>query len=83
MKSKIIDIGNSKGIRIPKTLLEESGLYSEVELHVEKRKIIIESIKRSREGWDEAFKKMAKAGDYKLIDRADIQNTWDMDEWEW
>jgi antitoxin MazE len=83
MKTKIIDIGNSKGIRIPKPLIEESGLDGEVELYVHKRKIIIEPIKKNREGWDEAFKQMADAGDDNLIDQTNIQNAWDIDEWEW
>jgi len=83
MKAKVIKIGNSKGIRIPKPMLQECGLGEEVELVVNEDKIIIYPINKVRGGWEEAYKNMADIGDDDLIDQANIQTAWDEDEWEW
>jgi antitoxin MazE len=83
MKAKVIKIGNSKGIRIPKSMLQECGLGEEVELVVNEDKIIIYPINKVRGGWEETYKKMADIGDDDLIDQANIQTAWDEDEWEW
>jgi antitoxin MazE len=84
MRTNIIRIGNSQGIRIPKVLLEQSHLGTEVELEVEDQKIIIRSASHPRQGWNEKFQLMAKSGDDKLID-TDLggETEWDKDEWEW
>lgn len=84
MRTNIIRIGNSQGVRIPKILLEQSHLGTEVELEVENEKIIIRSASHPRQGWSEKFQLMAKSGDDKLID-ADLggETEWDKDEWEW
>jgi antitoxin MazE len=84
MRVRIIKIGNSQGIRIPKTILEQTGIKDEVELEVEDNQIIIRSPDQPRQGWEEAFKSMAKDRDDKLIiDDMKIQNSFDKDEWEW
>ncbi len=83
MKAKVIKIGNSKGIRIPKPMLQECGLGEEVELVVKEEKIIIYPINKVRGGWEEAYKNMADIGDDDLIDQANIQTAWDEGEWEW
>lgn len=54
MKANIIRIGNSQGVRIPKVLLEQTGLGKAVELEVKDHKIIIHSIARSRQGWEKS-----------------------------
>ena len=82
MQTTIIKIGNSKGIRIPKPLLEQCGIEKEVELKVKKNEIIIKPVKAPRKGWEDAFKKMIKNNDDKLL--IDFpQNEWDEKEWEW
>lgn len=85
MKTKVVKIGNSRGIRIPKSLIHESGLKTEVELEVSDGQIIIKPISTSRESWDTAFKKMAKNKDDILLDAGLIvnQSKWDKEEWEW
>jgi antitoxin MazE len=85
MKTKIVNIGNSRGIRIPKSLIDESGLKSEIELEVQDGQIIIKSISQSRESWDSSFKKMAINKDDILLDSDTLtrQSTWDKEEWEW
>jgi antitoxin MazE len=84
MRTNIIRIGNSQGIRIPKILLEQSHLGTEVELNVEDKRIIIRPASHPRQGWDEKFQLMTKDGDDKMIDE-DLsgQSDWDKDEWEW
>ena len=84
MKANIIRIGNSQGIRIPKVLLEQSRLGTEVELEVEDGKIVIRSASRPRQGWEEKFRLMAESGDDRMIDNdLSRQTDWDKDEWEW
>ncbi|HXH09053.1 MAG TPA: AbrB/MazE/SpoVT family DNA-binding domain-containing protein, partial [Alphaproteobacteria bacterium] len=68
MKTRIIKIGNSQGIRIPKVLLEQSGLDEEVELEVHDARIVIRPADRPRQGWEEAFRSMAEAEDDQLLD---------------
>jgi len=85
MKTRIVKIGNSQGIRIPKIILQESRVGSEVELVVEHEQIIIRSAKRNRAGWEEAFKSMAVNNDDDLLDKDELpyQSSWDEEEWEW
>ena len=85
MKTKIIKIGSSQGIRLPKLLLNQIGAEKEVHLNIEGDRIIIKPIKEKRQGWAEAFHEMAGRGDDKLLDVDTIQstNTWDEEEWVW
>ena len=85
MKTKVVKIGNSRGIRIPKSIIHESGLKSEVELEVGDGQIIIKPISTTRKFWETAFKKMAKNKDDILLDTgaALYQSKWDKEEWEW
>ena len=82
VKTRIIRIGNSQGIRIPKPLLEQSGITGEVELEIEDNKIIIHAAESPRRGWEEAFAAMAQHGDDVLID-PDAESDWDHEEWQW
>ncbi|MEN6332433.1 MAG: AbrB/MazE/SpoVT family DNA-binding domain-containing protein [Smithella sp.] len=84
MRAHIVKIGNSQGIRIPKPLLDQTGIVDDVELEVETNQIIIRPISNPRAGWDNAFKTMAKNGHDKLIDGDEIiSNYWDEEEWQW
>jgi antitoxin MazE len=82
MKARIVRIGNSQGIRIPKPLLEQAGLGEEVELHVEGSRLVIESARRPRAGWADAFAAMHAAGDDALLDEP-TPTSFDQDEWVW
>ncbi len=82
MKTKIIKIGNSKGIRIPNPILKQCHIENEVEMLIEGDKIIITPIEKiSRKGWDEKFKEMNNNGDDKLL--IDDNISIDFEEWEW
>jgi len=84
MRARVIKIGNSKGVRIPKTLLEQTGIMEDVELEVEKNQIVIRPISNPRTGWNTAFKAMADKGDDKLINgETNISHSWDEKEWQW
>ena len=84
MRTSIVRIGNSQGIRIPKVLIEQCHLGTDVELEVEDETLIIRSASFPRLGWDEKFKSMATAGDDTLLDGVvDSQSAWDEDEWQW
>jgi antitoxin MazE len=69
MKTRIVRIGNTQGIRIPKLLLQHSNLPEEVELEAEFDRIIIRSAKKPRQDWSAAFRSMAKRGDDSLLDK--------------
>jgi antitoxin MazE len=70
MKTRIVRIGNSKGICIPKLLLEQAGLTGEVEITAENGSLVIRPVKSPRAGWATAFQEMARRGDDALIDDA-------------
>jgi antitoxin MazE len=83
-KTRIIKIGNSQGIRIPKLLLEQVDLGQEVELEVQQDQIVIRATRSPRQGWDEQFQAMAHRGDDQLLDGETLNLTaWDADEWKW
>lgn len=83
MKARIVRIGNSQGIRIPKPLLEQSGLGTEVELEVHPNQIIIRSADQPRKGWAKSFQQMAAEGDDALLESGEGLSSWDEEEWEW
>ncbi len=84
MKTRIVQIGNSRGIRIPKQLLELTGLTGEVEVRVEKNTLIIKPITRTRAGWAEACKELHRRGEDKLATGIPPAATsFDQEAWEW
>ena len=84
MRARVVKIGNSQGIRIPKTLLEQTGIMDDVELDIEKDKIVIRPISNPRLGWESAFKAMSDNLDDALLNGAeDITHSWDEEEWQW
>jgi antitoxin MazE len=81
MKAKIIPIGNSQGLRIPKPILKQCGFGQDVEIEIHDKKLIIKSSNKARHNWGKAFETMHQNEDDKLIEFA--QNQWDEEEWEW
>ena len=80
MEISIIKIGNSKGFRLPKAILEKYNISDKIELILEKGQIILKPISESRKGWDKAFKKMNKEGDDQLF-FDDVFEDENFDEW--
>lgn len=84
MRARIVRIGNSQGIRIPKPILEQTGITEDVDIEVENNQIIIRPLLKPRTGWDKVFRKMAESGDDKLIEGDElIFHSWDETEWQW
>lgn len=80
MEIPIINIGNSKGIRLPKIIIDEYGLVKSVELILEDDRIILKPVSKPREGWEEKFKEMAEnKEDVLLID--DVFEDENFEEW--
>jgi antitoxin MazE len=82
MRANLVAIGNSRGVRIPKAVLEQTGLKGQVELEVQGSQIVIRSARKPQEGWEEAFKEMAARGHDKMLD-PEIMSEWDETEWVW
>ena len=82
MKARLVQIGNSKGIRLPKTIIAEAQLRDEVELKAEPGRIVIRSAKRPREGWNEAARLMRERKEDQLLDET-TPTRFDRDEWKW
>jgi antitoxin MazE len=81
-KTRIVRIGNSRGIRIPKTLLDEADLPDEVEVHAQRGRLVVQAARRPRSGWAAAAKRMRTHGDDRLLDES-TSTTFDREEWEW
>ncbi len=82
MKTRLVRIGNSRGIRLPKPLIEQAGLTEEVELRVQGGAITIRSVVAPRAGWAEAAQAMQARGEDGLV-LPSTPTRFDADEWEW
>jgi antitoxin MazE len=84
MKTKIVKIGNSRGIRIPKPLIAQAGIQEDVEISLEENRLVIAPADHPRSDWAEAFRVMASRGDDSLLEDAAVKGAkWDEEEWEW
>jgi antitoxin MazE len=81
MEVSIIKIGNSKGLRLTKTILERYNITDKIELILEKGHIILRPISEPRKGWDKAFQKMHENGDDQLL-MNDVFEDENFDEWK-
>lgn len=82
MRARLVRIGNSRGVRLPKPLIEEAGLGEQVELRVRDGVVEIASAARPRAGWAEAARRMREAGEGGLLDAA-APTRFDREEWRW
>ncbi len=80
METTIIKIGNSKGLRLSKTILEKYNIKDKVELILEKERIILKPIDVPRKNWEKEFKKMNENGDDNLL-MSDVFDDENLDEW--
>lgn len=83
MRTSLVAIGNSRGVRIPKPLIEQCGLEREIEMSVKDGAIVLQAPRKVREGWDMAFAQMSRLKDDQLPDGAESESTWDAEEWQW
>ena len=82
IRSKVVKIGNSRGIRIPRTMLEQAGLTDQVELTVEGNRLIVRSAHQPRAGWKDSYAELADRDDNQLLDE-NLPTQWDENEWTW
>ncbi len=81
MKTKLVRIGNSRGVRLPKPLIEQAGLEEDVQLEVQGNTVVIRAIRSTRAGWAEAAADLADTGEGLLDPIAPA--AFDRDEWTW
>lgn len=82
MKTRLVPIGNSRGVRIPKPLLDQVGLEDEVELRVVENRIVIAAASAPRAEWAAAAKLLHQRGEDGLLDEP-TPTRFDETEWEW
>ncbi len=83
MKVNLISIGNSKGIRIPRSIIKACGFGDRLEMRVSEGMVVLTPARDLREGWNTAFEKMVAAGDDTLFVPENMAHEWDQAEWEW
>ncbi len=83
MKTRLVRIGNSRGIRIPKPLIEQCGLGDAVEVTVQNDRLIITPERKPRENWRERFRRAGSAQNDELLLEPMGPNVFDQEEWTW
>ncbi len=83
MKAQVVQIGNSQGIRIPKVLLEESGIRGEVELEICADGILIRNISKPRSDWEAKFKALVEYDDDVATSETPVSSQFESKEWQW
>jgi antitoxin MazE len=82
MKTRLVRIGNSRGVRLPKTIIAQAGLTDEVELGVREGAVVIARVTSVRSGWADAARQMRQRDEDRLLD-APISTDFDEKEWQW
>ena len=83
IKTRLVKIGNSQGLRIPKLVLEQLNLSSDVELEVLGDHLIVRPSTHPRADWAEQFRQMAERRDDQLLDADAPLTEWEASEWHW
>jgi antitoxin MazE len=83
LKAELVRIGNSRGIRIPKPLIEQCGLGETVELRVANDCLIISPERQPRQGWNDAFRASGRVLDDELLLEIAEPSEFDRKEWRW
>lgn len=82
MKAQLIKIGNSKGVRLPKSVIEQCGLKNEIEIKIKDKKIVISSSQKARIGWEGEFERLTQNG--RIKDEIVFENpSSESDDREW
>lgn len=84
MKAKLVRIGNSKGVRLPKTIIAQYRFSNEIDIEPRPDGIILRPAQVARAGWDAAFRRMREQGDDQLLQPdTGSASEWDTREWTW
>ena len=81
-RTRIVRIGNSRGIRVPRALLEQADLPEDVELQAQPGRLIVRAARRPRAGWARAAQEMRERRDDGLLDES-TPTRFEQDEWTW
>jgi antitoxin MazE len=81
-RTRIVRIGNSQGFRVPKALLDQAQLPTEVELHAEPGRLVVRAVRKPRAGWAAAAKGMHVDAADRLLDKP-TATRFDETEWQW
>jgi antitoxin MazE len=82
IRTRLVRIGNSQGVRIPKVVLEQLKLIDAIELEVQDDQLIVRPSKTVRVDWAAQFQQMAERGDDQLLDNG-VATQWEEREWQW
>ena len=82
MKARLVRIGNSRGVRLPKTIIAQAGLTDEVDLGVRDGAVVIARASTARSGWANAARQMRQSDEDRLLD-APTPTRFDEKEWQW
>ena len=80
--TQIVKIGNSRGVRLPKLLIDQMGFKKDVEIVVQRGQLVLRPATHPRYGWEEQFLAMAQHGDDKMLDELTTTQS-DRSEWKW
>jgi antitoxin MazE len=83
IRTRLIKIGNSQGVRIPKIVLDQLHMTDTIEIEVLDNQLIVRPSNMPRANWATAFQDMAAYGDDQLLDADPSLTSWDETEWEW
>ena len=82
IRTRFVQVGNSRGLRIPKVVIDQLGLGGDVEIAVQSDRLVIRSASWRREKWAQQFRSMAEQGGDTPLDGYQPTD-WDKTEWEW
>jgi antitoxin MazE len=82
-KTRLVKIGNSQGVRIPKLVLDQLNLATDIVLELQADHLIIRPSAPPRADWADRFRQMAERGDDQLLDSAATPTDWEATEWHW
>ena len=83
MRTKLVRVGNSRGVRIPQVLIRESGLEEEVDISVEDGAVVVRSVSNARASWVAAFERLGGEDGTLFLNDDGIRNDFDEEEWTW
>jgi antitoxin MazE len=85
MQISIVRIGNSRGIRLPRAIIEQCGFQDSVQLEVHDGALIVRPVSDPRAGWEAALAELAQRGGDEILDPDTVSNPteWESEEWEW
>lgn len=83
MQLNLVRIGNSKGIRLPQSLIQQCGFTDIVEAKLVNRSLVLKPVKHPRKNWEKIFKSEKDIEDDEIKDFLDVPSRWDEEEWEW